>query len=88
MSRGIVKWISLLSLYSGPVKKAGAALKIVHDKYKSDIDAKEDAIAQLEEATKHNKELLAVAHRVDDALDPIKVLKLLKNMLPEVGQGS
>lgn len=68
----------------GVVKKASQTLKIMHDKYAKDISIKEDFQAEFGEASKHNKELKAHLNKVQDDLNPIRILGLFERILDEV----
>ena len=69
---------------AGAVKKVGSLLKIVHDKYSKDEDAREDALKEVEEAAMGNKELMPFVGKVQEDLNPLNVLGLLQNVIPEV----
>jgi DNA-directed RNA polymerase III subunit RPC1 len=68
----------------GVVKKASQTLKIMHDKYAKDISIKEDFQVEFGEASKHNKELKAHLNKVQDDLNPIRILGLFERILDEV----
>eukprot|EP00897_Mesotaenium_endlicherianum_P003119 jgi/Mesen1/2835/ME000174S02093 len=65
---------------NGQVKKAGSTLKIIHDKYAKDWELREEKLGQLEEAVAANKELRAHVARVQDDINPIRVLELFEKM--------
>mgnify|MGYP001292403833 CR=1 FL=1 len=67
---------------NGVVKRAGASLKIVHEKYSKNPDLMEQYMGEFEEAVKHNEQLRANLGRVQDDLSPIRVLGILKKISP------
>ena len=67
---------------NGVVKRAGASLKIVHEKYSKNPDLMEQYMGEFEEAVKHNEQLRANLGRVQDDLNPIRVLGILKKISP------
>ena len=56
---------------NGVVKRAGASLKIVHEKYSKNPEFMEQYMGEFEEAAKHNEQLRANLGRVQDDLNPI-----------------
>ena len=67
---------------NGVVKRAGQSLKIVHEKYSKNPDLMEAYMGEFEEAVKHNEQLRANLSRVQDDLNPIRVLGILKKISP------
>ena len=67
---------------NGVVKRAGASLKIVHEKYSKNADLMEQYVGEFEEAVKHNDQLRANLGRIQDDLNPIRVLGILKKIAP------
>ena len=67
---------------NGVVKRAGQSLKIVHEKYSKNPDLMEAYMGEFEEAVKHNEQLRANLGRVQDDLNPIRVLGILKKISP------
>ena len=64
------------------VKRAGQSLKIVHEKYSKNPNLMESYMGEFEEAVKHNEQLRANLGRVQDDLNPIRVLGILKKISP------
>ena len=62
---------------NGVVKRAGASLKIVHEKYSKNPELMEAYMKEFEEAVKHNDQLKANLSRVQDDLNPIRVQDIL-----------
>eukprot|EP00898_Chlorokybus_atmophyticus_P005611 jgi/Chlat1/6050/Chrsp4S06335 len=67
----------------GVVKKAGSTLKIVHDKYAKDRIHMGRFAEDAQEAIEHNSELANHINKVQDDLNPIKVLGLLEGISDE-----
>eukprot|EP00232_Nephroselmis_pyriformis_P008411 CAMPEP_0182876754 /NCGR_PEP_ID=MMETSP0034_2-20130328/14327_1 /TAXON_ID=156128 /ORGANISM="Nephroselmis pyriformis, Strain CCMP717" /LENGTH=1384 /DNA_ID=CAMNT_0025009559 /DNA_START=143 /DNA_END=4294 /DNA_ORIENTATION=- len=67
----------------GVVKKAGSTLKIVHDKYAKNPPLMEAFQKEFDEAVKHNEGLRANLGKVQDDLNPIRVLGLFERILQE-----
>ncbi|KAH7421936.1 hypothetical protein KP509_13G082300 [Ceratopteris richardii] len=69
---------------NGTVKKIGYTLKIAHDKYaKAAVNFRDEYFKQLEEAMKYNKEIKSQLNRIQDDLNPIRVLRLFEKMSNE-----
>ncbi|KAJ7520459.1 hypothetical protein O6H91_19G006700 [Diphasiastrum complanatum] len=68
---------------NGVVKKLGSTLKIIHDKYAKEPVHRDEMIGQFEEALKFNKELKTYINRLQEDLNPIKVLGLFEDMTEE-----
>lgn len=72
-------------LLAGTVKKIGYTLKVAHEKYsKAATSFREEYFKQLEEAIKHNKEIKSNLNRIQDDLNPIRVLRLFEKISEEV----
>ena len=67
---------------NGAVKRAGASLKIVHEKYSKNPELMEAYMKEFEEAVKHNDQLKANLSRVQDDLNPIRVESILSKISP------
>jgi DNA-directed RNA polymerase III subunit RPC1 len=67
---------------NGVVKRAGASLKIVHEKYSKNPELMEQYMGEFEEAAKHNEQLRANLGRVQDDLNPIRALGVLRKISP------
>jgi DNA-directed RNA polymerase beta' subunit len=67
---------------NGVVKRAGASLKIVHEKYSKNPELMEQYMGEFEEAAKHNDALRANLGRVQDDLNPIRALGILRKISP------
>ena len=68
---------------NGVVKRAGASLKIVHEKYSKNPELMEAYMKEFEEAVKHNDQLKANLSRVQDDLNPIRVQDILSKISPQ-----
>ena len=64
------------------MKRAGASLKIVHEKYSKNPELMEAYMKEFEEAVKHNDQLKANLSRVQDDLNPIRVESILSKISP------
>lgn len=73
-----------LILSAGVVKKATQTLKIMHDKYAKDVSIKEDFQEEFQEPAKHNRELKTHLNKVQDDLNPIRILGLFERIPDEV----
>ncbi|CAI5461136.1 unnamed protein product [Closterium sp. Yama58-4] len=69
--------------HNGTVKKLTGTLKLSHDKYGKDMDAKDDVVRRMEAAVEANKEIAQHSSKVADDLNPVRVLWLLERMLDE-----
>lgn len=70
---------------AGTVKKIGYTLKVAHEKYsKAAANFREEYFKQLEEAVKYNKEIKSNLNRIQDDLNPIRVLRLFEKISEEV----
>ncbi|GJP56565.1 hypothetical protein CLOM_g15621 [Closterium sp. NIES-68] len=68
---------------NGTVKKLTGTLKLSHDKYGKDLDAKDEVVRRMEAAVEANKEIAQHAQKVADDLNPVRVLWLFERMLDE-----
>lgn len=59
-------------------------MKIVHDKYAKDVDLREEIVSTLQDSVEYNKELKPFVNRVQDDLNPLRVLELFQNITKEV----
>jgi DNA-directed RNA polymerase III subunit RPC1 len=66
--------------YNGSVKRAGQTLKIVHEKYSKNPALLEEFMKEFETALKYNESLRASLPRVQDDLNPIRVLGLMQRI--------
>ena len=66
--------------YNGVTKRAGQTLKIVHEKYSKNQSLLEDFMKEFETALKYNEQLRASLPKVQDDLNPIRVLGLLQRI--------
>ena len=66
--------------YNGVTKRAGQTLKIVHEKYSKNQSLLEDFMKEFEAALKYNEQLRASLPKVQDDLNPIRVLGLLQRI--------
>ncbi|CAI5504931.1 unnamed protein product [Closterium sp. Naga37s-1] len=69
--------------HNGTVKKLTGTLKLSHDKYGKDMDAKDDVVRRMEAAVEANKEIAQHSSKVADDLNPVRVLWLMERMLDE-----
>ncbi|CAI5487643.1 unnamed protein product, partial [Closterium sp. Naga37s-1] len=69
--------------HNGSVKKLTGTLKLSHDKYGKDMDAKDDVVRRMEAAVEANKEIAQHSSKVADDLNPVRVLWLMERMLDE-----
>ena len=75
----------LLGHIAGTVKKVSYTLKISHEKYsKAPVNFRDEYYKELEEAIKANKEIKSNLNRLQDDLNPIRVLKLFEKITDEV----
>ena len=75
----------LLGHIAGTVKKVSYTLKISHEKYsKAPVNFRDEYYKELEEAIKANKEIKSNLNRLQDDLNPIRVLKLFEKIKYEV----
>ena len=66
--------------FNGTVKKAAYALKIVHEKYSKNKELMQSFALEFEEALKYNDAIRPCLSKVQDDLNPIKVLGILQNV--------
>jgi len=66
--------------YNGAVKRAGQTLKIVHEKYSKNPALLEEFMKEFETALKYNESLRASLPRVQDDLNPIRVLGIMQRI--------
>ncbi len=59
-------------------------MKVVHDKYAKDVDLREEVAHQFDQAVEYNKDLKPFVGRVQDDLNPLRVLWLFQNITSEV----
>jgi DNA-directed RNA polymerase III subunit RPC1 len=77
--------VSYLGCVTGTVKKISYTLKIAHEKYsKAPTNFRDEYCKELEEAIKMNKEIKSNLNRLQDDLNPIRVLKLFEKITNEV----
>jgi len=67
----------------GVVKRAGTTLKIVHEKYAKNPDLLDEFKQEFDEAMKHNDQLKQFLPKVQDDLNPIRVLSLFERITAE-----
>jgi DNA-directed RNA polymerase III subunit RPC1 len=67
---------------NGVVKRAGQSLKIVHEKYSKNPELMEEYLKQFEEAVKYNDQLKQNLSRVQDDLNPIRVISIFRRISP------
>lgn len=79
-----VKFCPMCGDVNGTVKKIGYTLKVAHEKYsKASANFRDDYHKQLEEAIKYNKEIKLHLNRLQDDLNPIRVLRLFEKISDE-----
>ena len=66
--------------YNGVTKRAGQTLKIVHEKYSKNPALLEEFLKEFETALKYNEQLRASLPKVQDDLNPIRVLSILQRI--------
>ncbi len=66
--------------YNGVTKRAGQTLKIVHEKYSKNPKLLEEFMKEFETALKYNEQLRASLPKVQDDLNPIRVLGILQRI--------
>jgi len=66
--------------YNGVTKRAGQTLKIVHEKYSKNPKLLEEFMKEFETALKYNEQLRTSLPRVQDDLNPIRVLGILQRI--------
>ena len=66
--------------YNGVTKRAGQTLKIVHEKYSKNPALLEEFMKEFETALKYNEQLRASLPKVQDDLNPIRVLGILQRV--------
>lgn len=68
---------------NGFVRKVGGSFRIVHDKYAKNPSLLDNYKGEFKEAIRHNENIAPLLNRVQDDLNPIRALGLLRRITPE-----
>ncbi|GBG75764.1 hypothetical protein CBR_g21008 [Chara braunii] len=71
------------SSVNGVVKKSSGVMKIIHDKYGKDLNLREEYMQEFQDALANNRELKSHLSKVQDDLNPSRVLGLFERMEDE-----